>query len=65
MTRNGHLLRGNHFYTMDIHHIVTLNILHNLLLEILLMGYDTRSHMRGAYFTIRHTHKEEGLHIET
>jgi hypothetical protein len=56
MTRNGHLLRGNHFYAMTIHHTVTLNMLHNLLLEILLMGSDTRSQMRGVDLQ-EHIHK--------
>jgi hypothetical protein len=65
MTRNGHLLRGNHLYAITIHHTVTLNMLHNLLLEILLIGSYTRSQMRGVDFTRTHTQKEEELQIET
>jgi hypothetical protein len=49
---------------MAIHHTVTLNMLHNLFLEILLMGYDTRSQMRGVDFTRTHTKKEKNYRLK-
>jgi len=53
---SGYLFRGNHFYAIAIHHIVTLNMLHNLLLEILLMGIYTRIQMRGGFY--KNTYKK-------
>jgi hypothetical protein len=43
---------------MTIHHTVTLNMLHNLLLEILLIGFDTRSQM-GEVALQEHRHKKK------
>ena len=34
MTKNYLLLRGNQFYVMTRHHIVTLNMVHNLLQRV-------------------------------
>ena len=58
MTRNGHLLRSNHLYAMTIHHTLTLNMLHKLMLEILLIGSDTRSQM-GELDLQEHKHKNK------
>jgi hypothetical protein len=59
MAINGLLLRGNHFYAMTRHLTVTLNMLHNFLLEILLIRSDTRSDNGRGVFTRIHAQKEE------
>jgi hypothetical protein len=51
MTRNGHLLKGNHVYSMTRHHTVTLNMVYNLFLKILLIVFDTRIQNGRGDFT--------------
>jgi len=61
MTINCHLLRGNRVYAMTIKHTRTLNMIHNMLLNILLIAYDTRSHM-GEVDLQEHRHKKKKIY---